>query len=122
MFTVYAMIKRKRGTSREDLVDYYETHHAPLATGHLPGLRKYVRHYLRPWDGDAHRAGSEAPFDVVTELGFDDRASFDRAMAHLSEPDVARLITEDEERVFDRSTITFLTVEDRETDPADLLP
>jgi uncharacterized protein (TIGR02118 family) len=121
MFKAYAMMKRRPGTSLEEMITYYEAHHVPLAIESVPGLRKYVRHYLRVWNSDTYRTDLEPPFDVVTELWFDDREAFDTAMAHLTEPTVAEAIAADEEKVFDRSTITFVTLEDHETDPAEFV-
>ncbi|MGX7730996.1 EthD domain-containing protein [Rhodococcus sp. 14C212] len=122
MFKAYVMIKRKPGTTLEDFITYYENKHAPLAVKMVPGLRRYVRHYLRNWENGTYRSDMEAPYDVVTEIWFDDRAAFDVGMAHLTSPETAAVIGADEEKVFDRQSITFLTVDDeRETDPSEFI-
>jgi uncharacterized protein (TIGR02118 family) len=121
MYKAYAMIKRKPGTTLEEMIEYYEANHVPLAIKSVPGLRKYVRHYLRTWGNDTYRSDKEPPFDVATEIWFDDREAFDVGMAHLLAPETAAVIAEDEEKVFDRSSILFVTIEDRETDPNDFI-
>ncbi|GES36019.1 hypothetical protein RAJCM14343_1268 [Rhodococcus aetherivorans] len=43
-------------------------------------------------------------------------------MAQLTSPETAAVIGADEEKVFDRQSITFLTVDDeRETDPSEFI-
>ena len=116
MFKAVAMIKRKKGTSMEQLISYYESNHAVLAVKAVPNLKKYVRHYIRPYGNDVYGTDGEPPYDVITEIWFDDRADFEKGMASLTEPKTAALIAEDEEKVFERSSIRFMIMEDRETD------
>ncbi|RVQ66344.1 EthD family reductase [Croceicoccus ponticola] len=113
MFKAFVFLKRKDGMSVEEFRSYYETTHALLGKRMLPNLKKYVRHYLNPVGDDGV---DDMPYDVITELWFDDRADFDVGMAHISDPDNARIIGEDEENLFDRSAIRFVTVEDAETE------
>lgn len=119
MFKAFCMIKRKPGTTLEEMIDYYESNHVPLALKVVPGYRKYSRNYLRMWKLDGYAVDDEPPFDVVTEVWFEDRAAFDLAMQHLTAPENAKLIVADEEKVFDRSSITFMEIENHETDPSE---
>lgn len=116
MFKAFAMIKRKRGTTMEQLIAHYESSHAPLAVKSVPNLKKYVRHFIRPYGNDVYELDQELPYDVITEIWFDDREDFEKGMAYLIEPATAAAIAEDEERLFDRSSIRFVTVEDRESE------
>ncbi len=116
MFKAFAMIKRKPGTTMEQLIQHYESSHAPLAIKSVPNLKKYVRHFIRPYGNDVYALDQELPYDVVTEIWFDDREDFEQGMAYLTEPATAALIAEDEERLFDQSSIRFVTVEDRESE------
>jgi len=113
MFKTFVLLKRKDGMSVEDFRKYYETTHAKLGERMLPNAKKYVRHYLNPV-GDA--SVDDLPYDAITEIWFDDRADFDAGMARISDPENARIIGEDEENLFDRSAIRFVTVEDAETE------
>lgn len=116
MYKAMVFIKRKRGMSMEDFIAYYEGNHAPLAIKHVPNLKRYVRHFVRPYGNDVYAADAEPPYDVVTEIWFDDEADFKRGMAYLTEPTTAAIIGADEENLFEKSSIRFMIVEDRESD------
>ena len=115
MFKVMVMIKRKRGMSMQDFIQYYETKHAPLGASKVPNLKRYVRHFIRPFGNEIYGADSEPPYDVLTEIWFDDEADFKRGMAYLSDPETAAIIGADEEQLFERSSIRFMIMEDHET-------
>jgi uncharacterized protein (TIGR02118 family) len=116
MFKVMIFIKRKTGLSDASFVDHYESTHAPLGLSKVPNIKRYIRHYLHSYGNDTYGQDSGFPYDVVTELGFDDRADFERGMAYLTDPATAAIIAEDEEKLFERSSIRFMIVEDRESD------
>jgi uncharacterized protein (TIGR02118 family) len=116
MFKVIIMIKRKSGMSMDDFINYYETKHAPLGASKVPNIKRYIRHFIRPYGNEIYSADKEPSYDVLTELWFDDEADFERGMAYLSEPETAAIIAADEEKLFDRSSIRFMTMEDHETD------
>lgn len=82
----------------------------------LPELRRYFRRYVTPMKhpvtGET-QAGFD--YDVVMETWFDDQAAFDRTMARLASPEIAAEIAEDEERLFDRSRIQSVIVDEVET-------
>lgn len=116
MFKVMVMIKRKPGMSMEDFIAYYENQHAPLGASKVPNLKRYVRHFIRPYGNDVYSADNESSYDVLTEIWFDDKADFERGMAYLTEPETAAIIGADEENLFDKSSIRFMLMEDHETD------
>ncbi|MFT4564224.1 MAG: hypothetical protein ACI9BW_003987 [Gammaproteobacteria bacterium] len=116
MFKVIILIKRKNGMSVEAFRDYYETKHAPLGASKIPNLKRYIRHFISPYGNEIYAADSEPPYDVLTELWFDDEADFDRGMAYLSEPETAAIIGADEEKLFEKSSIRIMVMEDHETD------
>jgi uncharacterized protein (TIGR02118 family) len=110
------MIKRKPGMKMEDFIAYYENNHAPLGASKVPNLKRYVRHFIRPYGNEIYSADSESSYDVLTEIWFDDKADFERGMAYLTEPETAAIIGADEENLFDKSSIRFMLMEDHETD------
>ncbi|MFT4584847.1 MAG: hypothetical protein ACI915_004041 [Gammaproteobacteria bacterium] len=116
MFKVMVMIKRKPGMKMEDFIAYYENNHAPLGASKVPNLKRYVRHFIRPYGNEIYSADSESSYDVLTEIWFDDKADFERGMAYLTEPETAAIIGADEENLFDKSSIRFMLMEDHETD------
>ena len=116
MFKAIVMIKRRKGMTMEEFIDYYESTHIPLALKFVPNLKKNVRHYLTSYGNDVYGANSEPPFDVYTEIWFDDREDFELGMKYLTEPETAKIIGKDEENLFDKSSIRFMTMEEYETD------
>ncbi len=116
MYKAVVLIKKKRGMSMEDFVEYYETKHAPLGLSKVTNLKRYVRHYIRPFGNDVYPADAASPYDVLTEIGFENEMEFLRGMAMLTEPETAAIIAADEEYLFERSSIRFMVMEDRETD------
>jgi len=118
MFKVMILIKRKNGMSVKDFREYYESTHAPLGASKIPNLKRYVRHFVSSYGNDIYAADEEPPYDVLTELWFDDEEDFNKGMAYLSEPETAAIIGADEEKLFDKSSIRFTIMEDFETDLA----
>ena len=103
MFKMIILAKRKSGMSLEAFRDYYETRHAPLALSISDKMARYTRNYLTPL-----QPGAEPAYDVVTEVWFDSKEQFDRNFAELAAaPEKQQIIAQDEENLFDRSTITF---------------
>ena len=105
MFTTVFMMKRKPGLSRAAFVEDYETVHKVLGESVLKNhARRYVRRYL-------DRLAPEAPepvFDVITELGFDDRAAYERAMVDLRSDEMLA----DFMRIFDPASVVQYAVEE----------
>jgi ketosteroid isomerase-like protein len=113
MFKCIALLKRKDGLSREAFIDYYETRHAPLIRRLLPGIIDYRRNFIELDGAFLYPAAAPIDFDVITEIRLADRAAYDRFIARASEPDIARLIAEDEENLFDRDSIRMVVVDER---------
>ena len=110
MFKVLAFLTKKDGLSTEDFVDYYENHHVPLILDLATAPLLYKRRYR----GEAlTRADPTVDFDVVTELGFADRAGYRAWMAQLA--DAGGRVAADEARFLDRSRTRAYVVEERPT-------
>jgi hypothetical protein len=118
MFKTVVLLKRRPGMSREDFIAYYESRHAKLAEPRLKlGAVRYVRRYLQPDANPLTGEIPEAEYDVITEMWYPDRATFDRMRAALkAAPDVIAEIAADEQNLFDRSRNRFFFVEERESD------
>lgn len=108
-----ALLRKRADITREQFVDYYETRHAPLMHSLLPGIVEYRRNFC-DFDGAFVNADA-APFDfdVVTEIWFEDRAAYDRAMEVAGRPEIAQRIADDEENLFDRAGTRLFVVEER---------
>lgn len=111
MFKVFALLKRRPGMSMEDFMDYYENHHAPLGVKAMKSVRYYARHYMTPTLDPVSGQPSEAAYDAITEMHFDDRHGFDEFMALLQNPRAKAYAEADEEKLFDRSknSMVFVT-------------
>jgi hypothetical protein len=110
MFRTIHLMKRRPGMTVEAFRDYYETRHAMLgkaaADGHAIG---YQRHYLDPMG-----PGDPPPvYDVMMQLCFPDRATFERCTgAVASDPARRDAFIEDELKLFDRDSVATFAAED----------
>lgn len=113
--TIVTLLKRRVGMSVEDFRAYYEENHRRIGEKVVGGYAtRYVRRYLTPMDG----TDQPFDFDVVTEIDFPDEATRDAFFASIGVPDVAAMIMEDEEKLFDRTRIRAFAV----TEAASSLP
>ena len=97
MFKMLAFLTKRVGMETSDFVDYYENRHVPLILKLATPPLVYKRHYR----GEAlTRKGGAVDFDVVTELGFPDRAAYIDWMAQLAS---SGQVGVDEARFLDRT-------------------
>lgn len=115
-YKILLPMKRKPGMSVEAFREYYENHHAPLAAQSSGMLSRYVRRYLEPHPHPETGEPGELPYDVITELWFDDEATFRGTLAYLTSTLMPDEIVADEEHLFDRSSFRILTVIECDTD------
>ncbi|OYW88665.1 MAG: hypothetical protein B7Z20_01965 [Sphingobium sp. 32-64-5] len=78
-------------------------------------MRRYVRRYVQPGDTFLYEGAPDLDFDVVTELWFDDRQSYDDAMIPLGQSEAAQLLAADERALFDMASIRRFVVDERES-------
>jgi hypothetical protein len=116
MFTVFGYLSKLEDLSAEDFMGYYENHHVPLILGLAPAPEVYKRHYVRHAD-EVNFHDDALDFDVVTELGFTDRAGFLGWIAAVSSGPAGDRVAADEVRFIDRSRTRSCVVEDRVTAP-----
>jgi uncharacterized protein (TIGR02118 family) len=101
MFKWIVHIKKKKGMSRAEFIDYYENKHVPLIRRLLPKIAVYRRNYLvfdDPMLSVDARGGSEndAGYDVLTEDIFDTREEAQALMAAFADPEIHAQIKADE--------------------------
>lgn len=116
-FKILLMMKRRGDMTVDGFRDYYENHHVPLVMRGASGMARYVRRYLEPQDHPETGPAGELPFDVITELWFEDEESFRATLEHLTTTVMPKSIVEDEARLFDRTSFRIATVVECDTPP-----
>ena len=114
MFKVFGFLTRREGIEMQDFIDYYENTHVPLICSLAPAPIVYKRRYLVRGE-ELTKEGGAVDFDVMTELGFPDRAAFLAWMAQLSSPGVGEQVAADEAKFLDRSRTRAHVIEEHVT-------
>jgi len=116
MLKMIALMRRRPDLSHSQFVDYYESQHAPLAHS-LFEFERYERNFIVPatLTGGAGERVPPFPYDVVTELYFRDRDHLEAMGREIANTDKGVLLTRDEERFLDRTSITAFLVDCRQT-------
>ena len=114
-YKILLFLKRRPGMTMEAFQDYYENHHVPLCSKYTSGLGRYMRRFLTPQPNPETGAKGELQFDVITELWFDDEATYRSTLQYLSTSIMPDEVVEDEKRLFDRPTMRMATVVERES-------
>jgi EthD domain len=122
MIKMVGLFRIKAGMSRDAFIDYYEKRHVPLILALLPQIIEYRRSYVLA-DGSfvaGHVGGvaPQPPFDVLTEVWFQNRAAYDSMCAATSDPAIGGRIAQDEENLFDRSHMIMCLVEEHGGQPS----
>ena len=109
---VIAMLRKRADISREEFIRYYNEKHAPLIVSLLPGIVEYRRNFTVFDNAFVNDGAAPFDFDVLTEIRFRDRATYDAAMVVAADPAVAQRIADDEENFLDRSGTRMFVVEE----------
>ena len=109
MFKVLAFLTKREGIETRAFIDYYENKHVPLICSLAPTPIVYKRRYILE---KLTNEGGAIDFDVVTELGFPDRAAYNAWMAKLSAPGAGDRVSADEVKFLDRSRTRAYVVEE----------
>lgn len=118
VYKILLFMKRRPGMSVEAFRAYYETRHAPLCLKYAgPGMKRYVRRYLDPHSNPETGERGELPYDVITELWFEDEGIFRGTVKHLSTNLMPPDVVADEAELFDRPKIRMATVVECESNP-----
>lgn len=115
MFKVVMLMKRRPGMTPEAFKDYYETTHARIGERVLPTAERYFRRFLTPLGPPAEGPVLEPVADVITEIWFKDRATYEATMLKLAEPATVAEIVADERNLFDRTSIRIYAVDEWES-------
>lgn len=116
VWKILLFMKRRPGMSVEAFRDYYENHHVPLCLKYSQGVSRYLRRYLDPQPHAESGRNDELPYDVITELWFDDEAAWRGTVDYLATSVMPDDVVKDEAILFDRPTMRMATVVERETE------
>ena len=108
MIKLMMLVPRRSDMDFEAFRDHYEKRHAPLAEKKLGYLKRYVRNYLPPIEGQP-----TPPCDCITELWFEDMEAL-RLQGEVSKDDLE--LRADEDRFMDRSRVRTFIVEEQESE------
>ena len=124
MVRIIITIKKRKGISRAQFMEYYEKHHVPFVSTLLPGTKSLYRRNFIIWDdpildaiGDG-RAGRDLgddlnPFDCFTETERNTREEAEEGLKRFFESDVLRKIKADEDEFVEPDGTRFYVVETR---------
>jgi hypothetical protein len=114
-YKILLFMKRRPGMTFEAFQDYYENHHAPLCAKYTSGISRYQRRFLTSHPNPETGVTDELPFDVITELWFEDEALFRGTVKYLATSIMPDEVVEDEKRLFDRSKTRMATAVEHES-------
>ena len=115
VWKILLFMKRRPGMSVADFRDYYENRHVPLCLKYASGVSRYVRRYLDPQPHAESGRNDELPYDMITELWFDDEKTWRGTVDYLSTATLPEEVVADERNLFDRATMRMATVIEHET-------
>ena len=115
-YKIMLFMKRRPGMSVEAFRDYYENSHVPLCLKYTSGVKRYIRRYIDPLPHPETGPAGELPFDVITELWFDDEAVFKGTVDYITTTIMPDEVVADEKQLFDRTSFKLATVVERETE------
>lgn len=96
---------------RREFIEYYEQPHLDLITKTLPKHDDFRRNYPVWHRGDTNLSKFQ-PFDVMTAITYENRATFDQAMQIYHSQPFNKIVTEDELRFLDRPRMMFVMVDE----------
>lgn len=112
---ILLLMKRRPDISVEAFRDYYENHHVPLCSKYMAGISRYVRRYLDPQPHAESGRNDELPYDVITEMWFEDEATYKGTLDYITTTVMPDEVVQDELKFFDRPTMRIATVVECET-------
>jgi hypothetical protein len=117
MIKVVSLFKRKEGMTAEEFRDYYENTHCKIFEKYLqtPGVRRYVRRYLRPNPDPITGESRSSGFDVIMEAWFDSEEFYNHYFHGDLDSVFRKIVAEDEKNLFDRSQMFFHIVDEYDT-------
>ena len=115
MIKLIVFLNRLPHLDRAAFRQYYETVHAPKIARLLPMMAGYERNYpdagkVRPEEGQS--LDEAIGFDALTVMKFASREDFSAWKAAMKDPELMRIIREDEANFLDSSSMRLFVVDE----------
>jgi len=115
MIKVIVFLNRLPHLDRAAFRHYYETVHAPKIAGLLPMMAVYERNYpdaakVRPAEGQS--VDEAIGFDAMTVMKFANREDFSAWKTAMKDPELMRIISEDEANFLDSGNMRLFVVDE----------
>ena len=109
MLKAIALLTRRADVPHAQFIAHYEHTHVPLILRSFPQIREYRRNFVDLSDVRRAPGVADPPFDVITEMWFDDRAGYDEMLAAHADPAIGGPVAADANLFLDMSkTIQFV--------------
>jgi hypothetical protein len=120
MFKIIMLLKKRADITREEFIEHYDNVHVPFMHDLLPqGAAVHRRNFVVPQEtagaGVGGRGEIERECDAIVEIFYEDLETAGRAMRCLADPQVRRLMEQDENRFIEPGSIRRYVVEVHET-------
>ena len=115
-YKILLFMKRRPDISVQAFRDYYENHHAPFCEKYSTSVDRYIRRYIEPKPHPETGPAAEFSFDVITELWFKDKTTFDGTLNYITTNIMPAEVVADERQLFDRASFRIATVVECESD------
>jgi hypothetical protein len=129
MYKIMWLLKRKKGITLDQFRDHYENSHSVLGQKYLGHLMiEYRRNYkTETWGGGVPTAAGggggfgpmEWEFDCIAEWVMPDEEAFNEIMRIFADPVIGKIFYDDEENFLDRSSVTLIKCDTRDTGTGD---
>ena len=118
VYKFISFMARRPDVSPEAFRDYYETVHARIGEeiSAKVGVSRYFRRYVERLAVTGDADPNAFPYDVITEVWFDNREDFERVVNSVPQGNLPDGVASDEEQFLDRSKTRFITVVECESD------
>ena len=111
MFKLVMLLKKRPDISREQFRDYYSNRHVPFVHKLLKkGAAIHRRNFVVTSNG-----GEGEDYDAIVEVFYEDRQTAEAAASALGDPEIRRMVEEDEDKFIQRGSIRRYIVEVQET-------
>jgi len=111
---IVALIKRRPDLSHAEFCEYYEHRHAPLFRKVIPpDVSESITHYVQNHAVPLGSGATDAAYDCVTEIGFDDLGGM-RLWSRWYLGDDGQVLRDDEDNFMDTSQRVVIVTEARD--------